>query len=175
MYYHQETNRYIAEGQQFELNGIEYSAMWLFQISADQIAEMGLVPVVYEGQNKDTRLYLNGIEYDGATIKTINTPLDLEQVKTTLTSQLKREAYEILQPTDYIEARNLRDPNYKSDWMMWRDQVRAYSAELIQNISLAEDVDSVKSILDGLAWPHDPNYVAPVQSPDSGEVDSTLI
>jgi hypothetical protein len=171
MYYHKESNKYIPENQQFTLGDIEYSASWLAQISPEQITEMGLEPVVVEGGKKDAQFYWNGESYEGAVIRITNTPRDLDQVKSVQTQQIKTEAFNILQPSDYIDTRNLRDPEYKPEWVEWRDQIRAYATNTIENISLAEDVDSVKFIIDGLAWPKDPNYVAPVESPEGEVVD----
>jgi hypothetical protein len=172
MYYCSLTNNYINDGFEFTIGDVTYPYIWISQATDEQKAELGINPVVAINSPADERYYWVGTSYNGAELTFINTPKDLDYLKTTFTSQIKQQVYGLLQPTDYIDIRNMRDPNYKIDWMVWRDQVRAYSAELIQNISLAEDVDSVKSILDGLAWPHDPNYVAPVQSPDSGEVGS---
>jgi hypothetical protein len=162
MYYHQETNKYIAEGQEFTLGDITYSSQWLSQIPAEKIAEMGLETVTFEGENKDGRFYWNGLEHDGAVIRIVNTPKDVDFVKGNLITQLKREAYEILQSTDYIEARNLRDPNYKIDWMLWRDQVRTYSSTTVADINNALDIPALEVIMSSFSWPQDPSYIAPV-------------
>jgi hypothetical protein len=69
--------------------------------------------------------------------------------------------YTMLQPIDYIDIRNLRDPEYKVDWMTWRESVRTYSASTVTSIEACTTVDELANIVTNLDWPKDPDYVAP--------------
>jgi hypothetical protein len=171
MYYCSLTNNYINDGFEFTIGDVTYPYVWISQATDEQKAELGIEPVVATNAPADERFYWVGTSYNGAELTYINTPKDLDYLKTTFTSQIKHQAYGLLQPSDYIDTRNLRDPEYKPEWVEWRDQIRAYATNTIENISLAEDVDSVKSVIDGLAWPKDPNYVAPVGSPEGEGID----
>jgi hypothetical protein len=135
----------------------------LAQITPQQITEMGLEPVVVEGEKKDAQFYWNGESYEGSVIRITNTPRDLDQVKSVQIQQIKTEAFNILQPSDYIDTRNLRDPEYKPEWVEWRDQVRAYSSTTIADINNALDIPALEVIMSSFSWPHDPSYVAPAE------------
>jgi hypothetical protein len=160
MYYHKHSNKYISEGQEFTLNNITYSSSWLSQISAEQIADMGLEKVVIEGTKGNNRFYYVGEQYNGPIINIVNVPKDIAAIKASEINQIKTETYQILQPTDYIEVRNIRDPNYKPNWIEWRTQVIDYSNQLVDNITNAQDIGEIENILDNIKWPNDPNYIS---------------
>lgn len=182
MFYNAEYNKYVNEGSAFELGGVQYPAVWLNQSTAEQKAQVGLVEVVATNSPADDRFYWVSSTLNGAELTYVNTPKQLDDseeldesgklvktvgLKTTWSAQVKQMAYTMLQPTDYIDTRNLRDPNYKVDWMLWREQVRTYSESTVTAIEACTTVDELAALVTSMEWPHDPNYVPPVEE-DNG-------
>ncbi len=176
MFYNKEFNKYVVEGTAFELGGVQYPAIWLNQATAEQKAAIGLQEVVATNSPADDRFFWVSSTLNEAELTYVNTPKQLNDseepdesgklvktigLKTTWSAQVKTTAYSLLQPTDYIDLRNLRDPNYKVDWMLWRDQVRAYSESTVTGIEACTTVDELAAVVTSMEWPHDPNYVAP--------------
>lgn len=185
MFYATKQNKYIVEGTAFELDGVQYPAVWLNQATAEQKAALGLEEVIATDAPKDDRFYWVSEQLNDASLTYINTPKQLDdseeedesgnQIKTTglktaWTAQVKQTVFTLLSPTDYIDIRNLRDPSYKPEWMAWRDSVRAYSATIVAAISACTTVDELAAIITDIEWPHDPNYVLPVEEPTDGVV-----
>ncbi len=179
MFYATKQNKYIQEGTAFELDGVQYPAVWLNQATAEQKAELGLQEVIATNSPADERFYWVSSTLNGAELTYVNTPKQLDDseepdesgklvkttgLKTTWTAQVKQMVFTLLSPTDYIDIRNLRDPSYKTDWMAWRDSVRAYSATTVTSINACTTVDELANIVTSMEWPHDPNYVTPVET-----------
>lgn len=154
MWYSQSENIYVREGTQFTLGGITYPAQWLNQATAEQKAEVGLQEVVYVGAPNNDKYYWVGEMWEAGTVTYVNTPKDLADVKAMRITETRNTAYSMLQPTDYIDLRNLRDPEYKLDWMMWREQVRTVASDFITAITNAEDVDTIAEMMPD--WPLPP-------------------
>lgn len=182
MFYATKQNKYIVEGTAFELDGVQYPAVWLNQATAEQKAELGLQEVIATDAPKDDRFYWVSETLDKATLTYVNTPKQLDDkeepddsgklvktigLKTQWTEQVKAIAYSILQPTDYIDIRNIRDPNYKVDWMLWRESVLNKSREVVAAVAACTTVDELAAVVSSIQWPHDPNYVPPVVEPDT--------
>lgn len=176
MFYATKQNKYIVEGTAFELDGVQYPAVWLNQSTAEQKAKIGLVEVIATDAPADARFYWVSEQLNGAELTYVNTPKQLEDteepdesgklvktvgLKTTWAEQVKNMVYSMLQPTDYIDLRNLRDPNYKLDWMLWREAVRNKSGEVVAAIEACTTVDELATVVANIQWPHDPDYVAP--------------
>jgi len=75
---------------------------------------------------------------------------------------LNKTVWGNLSPTDYIDIRNLRDPNYKVDWMLWREQIRNQASAQADLINACADVAALAA-LPNVEWAHDPNWVAPAE------------
>jgi len=176
MFYATKQNKYIVEGTAFELDSVQYPAVWLNQATAEQKAAIGLVEVVATNRPADDRFYWVSSTLNGAELTYVNTPKQLDDseeedesgklvkttgLKTAWTNNVKQTVFTLLSPTDYIDIRNLRDPSYKPEWMAWRESVRDYSATTVAAIAVCKNVEELENIVINLDWPHDPNYVAP--------------
>lgn len=174
MFYATKQNKYIVEGTAFELDGVQYPAVWLNQSTIEQKTAIGLVEVIATNSPADDRFYWVSETLNGAERTYTNTPKQLDDseepdesgklvktvgLKTTWSNQVKNMVYTMLQPTDYIDIRNLRDPEYKIDWMLWREQVRTYSTTTVTNIQACTTVDELANIVTNLDWPKEPDYV----------------
>lgn len=157
MFYRQASNQYINENTQFEIDGVTYPSVWLNQSTPEQKAELGLEEVIATNQPFNPVYYWTGEVLDKATLIYIGTPKNLDEVKLNAINQVDSSAYSILLPTDYVEARNLRNPEYKLDWMLWRDSIRATAKETMTAINGAVNVDEVATIMANIVWPNDPN------------------
>lgn len=152
MFYRQESNQYITEGMSFTIDGIQYPSNWLNLSTPDEKAAIGLEEVTTANQPADARFYWVSESLEGAVKTYVNTAKDLDAVKATEIAQVKQSAYSILQPTDYVEVRNLRDPNYKPECIAWRDAVRSTASNVIAAIDAAADVDSIAAAV-VIDWP----------------------
>lgn len=178
MFYATKQNKYIQEGTAFELDGVQYPAVWLNQSTIEQKAAVGLQEVIATNSPPDERFYWVWSELNGAELTYVNAPKQLSDseepdesgklvkttgLKTNWKEQIKTTTYAMLQPTDYIDIRNLRDPSYKLDWMAWRSAVLDKSRVVVAAIDACTTVDELASVVTNLNWPHDPNYVAPAE------------
>lgn len=163
MFYCTTDGQYIQEGTQFVIDGVTYPSVWLNQSTPEQKAALGLEEVVATNQPYNPVYYWTGETLDGATLTYTGTPKNLDEVKLNAINQVKQTAYTILQPTDYVEARNLRDPSYKADWMTWRDSIRQTSTDTVALVNAATDVDGVATVMANIVWANDPNYVVPTE------------
>lgn len=169
MFYHRKTNQYLVEGNPFTLDDIQYPANWLNLSTPEEKQALGITPVLYKNQPKDERFYWVSSTLDTGILTYTNTPKDLIQLKDQYTSQIKQQTYTILQPTDYIETRNLRDPNYKPEWITWRNSILDYARTTVEAIGAAQDVEALQSIVLSLAWPLDPS-----QQPNTAPSTNTV-
>lgn len=163
MFYNKEHNQYINENTAFVLNGIQYPANWLNLSTAEDKANIGLVEVKTINTPADDRFYWVSTELVEDTLTYINTPKELNDVdgglglKTQWVNQVKSTVYSILQPNDYIEVRNIKDPTYKPEWVQWRESILNYSKSVVANISLVSTVEELITIVNSISWPSDPN------------------
>lgn len=157
MFYCTTTGQYIQEGTQFEIDGVTYPPQWLNQSTPEQKAALGLEEVVATNQPYNPVYYWTGEILDKATLTYTGTPKDLVDVQNNAVTQVRQSAYSILLPTDYVEARNLRNPEYKLDWMLWRDSIRQTAANTVTAIQACTTVDEVANVMTNITWTLDPN------------------
>lgn len=151
--------QYVGEGQAFTFNDIQYPANWLNLATPEDLALIGVVPVVYLNERSDDRFYIVTESVSGAEITYINTPKDLAELKEREVKNINRTAYSMLQPTDYIDPRNLRDPSYKPEWMEWRESVLTAARMGVAAVLSCMTVDELAA-LPSIAWPLDPESEA---------------
>ena len=162
MFYNAEFNQYVNEGTQFELGGITYPPQWLNQSTAEQKAEIGLVEVVATNSPADDRFYFVSQELNGAELTYINTPKDLDGLKKSSVEQVNATSYSLLFPSDWMVIRAAEGTPIAADWTAYRAAVRAKANESRALIESATDIDSLIAACQ-IEWPHDPNYVPPVE------------
>ena len=181
MFYATKQNKYIVEGTAFELDGVQYPAVWLNQATAEQKAEIGLVEVIATNAPADDRFYWVSQELNGAELTYVNYPKQLDDseepddsgklvkttgLKTTWTEQTNATAYSLLFPSDWMVVRAAEggDP-MADDWKAYRAAVRTKANEVRGAIAACTTVDELAAIVTAIEWPHDPNYVAPAEEP----------
>ena len=183
MFYDAEYNKYITEGNAFELGGVQYPAVWLNQTTAEQKAAAGLQEVIAINSPSDDRFYWVSETLKGAELTYVNTPKQLDDseepdesgklvkttgLKTTWTAQIDSVIYSSLSPSDYMPARAFETGVPMSEaWKVYRSEVRSYATSVKAEIAACTTVDELANIITNLAWPKDPNYVPPVVEPDT--------
>jgi hypothetical protein len=156
MFYRKDSNQYITEGMPFTIDGVQYPSNWLNLSTAEDKAAIGLEEVVATNAPADQKYYWVSEVLNGAEKTYTNTPKDLDDCKAQAVSEAKTQAYSLLQPTDYVEVRNLKDPTYKPEWVTWRDSVRSACTARVAEIATVKDVDELAA-LGNINWPADPS------------------
>ena len=155
MFYRQQSDQYINENTAFTIDGVQYPSNWLNLTSAADKEALGLVEVTTVGERKDERYYWVGETLEGAVRTIVNTPKELDDVKKNATTQVNQMAFSILQPTDFVEIRNLKDPTYKADHVTWRASIVTYCNTITAAIEAATDVDQVAEAVSSINWPQE--------------------
>ena len=152
--------QFLPEGIAFKIGNIVYTQSWLNTSTPAEKAALGIVDVIYGQRPNDQYywvtqqppVYANGV----VTIDYTATPKDLAECIKNAVSAINAQAYSILLPTDYIDIRNLRDPEYKLDWMVWRDEIRVQSKAQIALIEACKDAVELAA-LPQVVWTKDPS------------------
>ena len=164
MFYATKQNKYITEGTAFELDGIQYPAVWLNQATAEQKAEIGLVEVVATNSPADQTYYWVSETLNGPELTYTNTPKDLASVKTNAVNQVNSTAYSLLFPSDWMVVKAVETQGtVPADWNTYRADVRFTANTTKDALAVATTVDEVANIMSSINWPHDPNYIPPVE------------
>ena len=179
MFYATKQNKYIVEGTAFELDGVQYPAVWLNQATAEQKAAIGLEEVIATDAPKDDRFYWVSEQLNGAELTYINTPKQLDDseepdesgklvktigLKTVWKEQVNNIVYTTLLPSDYMPSRAFETGEPMDEaWKTYRADVRAYAITLKASIDACTTVDELASIVTSMDWPHDPDYIPPAE------------
>ena len=162
MFYSTTTNTYIQEGTAFEINGIQYPQNWLNLSTPQEKAEIGLEEVIATNSPANQQYYWVSQELNGASLTYINNPKNLDQCKTNTIAQLRNTAYTMLLPTDWMVVKSVETSTpIPADWNTWRASVRTTCENAITAVNACTNVDELAQL--SVTWPHDPNYVVPVQ------------
>lgn len=164
MFYATKQNKYITEGNAFELDGVQYPAVWLNQATAEQKAAIGLQEVIATNSPPDERFYWVSSELNGAELTYVNTPKDLDGLKVSCAQQIRGTAYTLLAPSDWRVIRAIElGQTEQTEWSAYREAVRAKADQVGDAIEAATSVDELAAAVAAIDWPHDPNYVAPAE------------
>jgi hypothetical protein len=161
---------FIPQGVAFKLNGKFYASDWLNLSTPAEKAALGIVDVVYAQRPDDKYYWVTELPptYNAETkqvdVAYTSIAKDLAGCIKQAVSDLQQQVYSLLQPTDYIDLRNLRDPEYKLDWMAWRDEIRVQYNAQDALITACTDVAELAA-LPSVEWAHDPNWVEPAVGP----------
>ena len=166
MFYNAEYNKYITEGNAFELGGVQYPAVWLNQATIAQKGAIGLQEVVATNSPADDRFYWVSETLNGAELTYINTPKDLDGLKKQQVESLNSTAYSLLFPSDWMVIRAAEGTPIAPEWTAYRSNVRAAANTARTQIDMAFDIDSLIAA-SNVDWPKDPNYVEPVIETDT--------
>ena len=158
MFYNEQYNQYVNEGQAFTLGDVFYPANWLNLSSPEEKTEAGLQEVIATNSPANQQYYWVSQELNGATLTYVNTPKDLTDVKTDAINQVNNAAYSILFPTDWMVVKAFEtSTKVPTAWNTWRANVRTYATNEVSLIEATNSVDEVATIMGSLQWPLDPD------------------
>jgi len=157
MFYRQESNQYITEGQPFEINGTSYPSNWLNCTTAEEKAALGLVEVTNSNQPEDDRFYWVSETTNGAVRTYTNTPKDLAALKTQWVNQVIYWTYNILLQSDWTVVKALETQTAIPDvWKTYRAAVRTTCNDAVTAINAAADVPALQVAV-VVQWPQNPD------------------
>ena len=154
---------YIQAGTEWTYEGVVYPAQWIQQATPEQLAELGIVDVVYGPQANTQYYWVSPLEpvYNAETntvdINYTATPKDLDQVKSTQISQINQTAYSILFPTDWMVVKAFETSTpVNPDWNTWRASIRSTADVSRTAVAACTTVDEIAA-LPAIEWPLSPD------------------
>jgi hypothetical protein len=161
MFYNKQFNKYIKEGTAFELDGVQYPAVWLNQATAEQKAAIGLVEVQVVGAPQNDKYYWVSTTLEEGVMTYVNTPKDLITVQELAINDINATAYSLLAPSDWMVTKSVESGTpVDASWSTFRASVRDTANVGKGKVSVATNVDEIATLV--IDWPHDPNYKEPV-------------
>jgi hypothetical protein len=158
MFYNSKDNTYIQEGTQFTIDGVEYPSNWLNLSTPEQKEAIGLEEVIATNSPANDQYYWVSTELNEATLTYINTPKDLDTVKSNSVSQINQTAYSILLPSDWMVVKSVETGNpVAPNWNTWRQSIRTTADTTRTAVAGAVDVEEVQTIMGNIVWPQDPS------------------
>ena len=150
----------IEKPRDIRIDGALHSSQIFTQWSDSERAEVGLIPVEDEGQEKDEKFYTNSfnvIYADGKSVRRItNVPKDVDSVKAVLQSEVNQTLRRFLLQTDWVVVRKLETgKDAPSNLANWRAALRVKAVEFETAISAASNIAELEAI-DLNSWPSDP-------------------
>ena len=158
----------VPAGTAFELDGVQYPANWCNLSTPEDKAAIGMVDVIYGTAPSDTYYWVTQeapVLVDGqVVVNYTSTPKDLDQTKATCKSQINNPAYSLLLPNDWmvVKATETSTPMDPA-WNTWRQSIRTTAEGYVAAIMAAADMPALEAVMSSVTWPHDPDYVEPVQ------------
>lgn len=127
----------------FTHNGIQYPANWLRLSTKEEKDALGIVEVEVQSR-PDDRFYWVSDNNDG-TFTSI--PKDLNDLKSTLITQVKSAAQSILSQTDWMVVRAAEsNTSLDSTIKTYRESVRAKSNDIETAINACKKVDTLQAL-----------------------------
>lgn len=158
MFYSTTNGQYIQEGTQFTIDGVEYPSNWLNLSTPEEKAEIGLEEVIATNSPASDVYYWVSTELNEASLTYINTPKDLDTVKSNAVSQINQTAYSILLPSDWMVVKSVEtNTPMSTDWNTWRQSIRTTADQARTAVAGAVDVEEVQTIMSNITWSPDPN------------------
>lgn len=158
MWYSTTDGQYIQQGTQFTIDGVEYPANWLNLSTPEEKAAIGLEEVIATNSPANDQYYWVSTELNEATLTYINTPKDLDTVKSNAIAQINQTAYSILLPSDWMVVKSVEtNTPMSTEWNTWRQSIRTTADTSRTAVASATDVDEVQTIMGSITWQPDPN------------------
>lgn len=158
MWYSTTDGQYIYAGNQFTIDGVEYPANWLNLSTAEEKAAIGLEEVIATNSPANDQYYWVSTELNEATLTYVNTPKDLDTVKSNSIAQINQTAYSILLPSDWMVVKSVETgTQVPAEWNTWRQSIRTTADTSRTAVAAATDVDEVQTIMGSITWQPDPN------------------
>ena len=158
MFYSTTNGQYIQEGTQFTIDGVEYPSNWLNLSTPEEKAEIGLEEVIATNSPASDVYYWVSTELNEASLTYINTPKDLDTVKSNAVSQINQTAYSLLLPSDWMVVKSVEtNTPMSTNWNTWRQSIRTTADTSRTAVAGAVDVEEVQTIMSNITWSPDPN------------------
>ena len=158
MFYSTTDGQYIQEGTQFTIDGVEYPSNWLNLSTPEEKAAIGLEEVIATNNPANDQYYWVSTELNEATLTYVNTPKDLDTVKSNSIAQINQTAYSILLPSDWMVVKSVETGTpVATEWNTWRQSIRTTADTTRTAIADAVDVEEVQTIMGNITWSPDPN------------------
>ena len=155
MFYHKKTNQYIIPGLSFSVDGIQYPANWLNLSTIEDKEALGLEEVSATNARADDRFYYISENLEEAKLTYINTPKDIDTLKTSLIASVNSAAYSILLQTDWYITRFVETgvvvPQEISDY---RSSIRQICNNTIQQYNAATNIEELAAVV--VNWEQNP-------------------
>ena len=177
--------QYVQDGSGFTWDGVQYPPQWTAQATPEQMAQIGMLPVVY-GAYPNDQFYWVGQDTPiiSATEVTINytaTPKDITVLKSQMTSQVNQTAYTILLPSDWMVVKAVETGGTVApSWNTWRQTIRTQAADAVAVIDACTTVEQLAA-LPSVPWTPDPDQPvaevvadAPVEVPVETPVEPVV-
>ena len=154
---------FIQPGTAWTYDGIQYPPQWIAQATPEQLAQLGIVDVVYGPQANPQYYWVGQNEpvYDAQT-NTVNitftaTPKDLSQLKVQQVAQINQTAYTILLPSDWMVVKAIETQGTVApDWNTWRQSIRTTADTSRAAVEACTTVDELAA-LPVIQWPLSPD------------------
>ena len=156
--------QYVPDGSSFTWDGIQYPPQWTAQATSAQMAQIGMLPVVYGTYPNDQFYWVSSnapvISATNVTINYTATPKDITTLKSNMVAQVNQSAYDILLPSDWMVVKSIETGStVPADWNTWRQTIRTQAADAVTAIESCTTVDQLLS-LPSVPWTPDPNQVS---------------
>ena len=169
--------QYVPDGSSFTWDGVQYPPQWTAQATPEQMAAIGMLPVVYGTYPND---YFYWVATDApvitATEVTINytaTPKDITVLKPQMVNTVNSQAYSILLPSDWMVVKAVETGGtVPADWNTWRQTIRTQAADAVSIIEACTTVDQLAA-LPSVPWTPDPDQAALLAAQQSTETPTT--
>jgi len=156
--------QYVPDGSAFTWDGVQYPPQWVAQATPEQMAQIGMLPVVY-GPYPNDQYYWVGenapvITATEVTITYTATPKDLTQLKANQVNTINQTAYSILLPSDWMVVKAVEtSTTVPTDWNTWRQTIRNEAAAGVTAVEACTTVEELAT-LPAIQWSPDPDQVA---------------
>tara|TARA_R100000781_G_scaffold113945_1_gene83578 strand:- start:126 stop:650 length:525 start_codon:yes stop_codon:yes gene_type:complete len=141
----------IEKPRDMRIDGALHSSQIFTQWSDNERAEVGLIPVANDGQEKDEKFYVNTSEVvysDGNSVRRItNTPKDVDSVKAVLQSEVNQTLRRFLSQTDWVVVRKTEtDEDVPANIAKWRSDLRTKAAALESSINSKSSISDLEAL-----------------------------
>ena len=158
MFYSTTDGQYIQQGTQFTIDGVEYPSNWLNLSTPEEKEAIGLEEVIATNSPANDQYYWVSTELNEATLTYVNTPKDLDTVKSNSVALINQTAYSILLPSDWMVVKSVETGTpVATDWNTWRQSIRTTANTARTAVASAVDVEEVETIMGNITWSPDPN------------------
>lgn len=153
--------QYVPDGSSFTWDGVQYPPQWTAQATPEEMAEIGMLPVVYGTYPNDQFYWVTeNAPIIGSTEVFIDytaTPKDITTLKSSMVAQVNQSAYTILLPSDWMVVKAVETGGTVApEWNTWRQTIRTQAADAVLVINGCTTVDQLAA-LPNVPWTPDPD------------------